>query len=194
MLHAAMSGGSGHGLDLWRLSQGQKARAARPLMLMPRVAARLRASRPSRCRRAGSAPARGGRRGARSPRRRDASPLPWGGGTPERHPPRPHRRQGLSATRPEPDHPRPGGLRELALEPQPTRPVTESNPVTSRSRSCTGRPCDCRSRTNSASRWSSGSGRSSSSRATRPSARGRAATTRTMSTSASWPTSDSGLA
>jgi hypothetical protein len=61
--------------DLRRLSRGQEARVASPLMPRPRVAARLRASRPRRCRRAGPAPARGSRRGARSPRRGDAGPL-----------------------------------------------------------------------------------------------------------------------
>jgi hypothetical protein len=43
-------GGSEQTPDLRRLSRGPKARAARPLRPRPRVAARLRASRPSRCR------------------------------------------------------------------------------------------------------------------------------------------------
>ena len=68
---------------------GPTTRAARPLRPRRRVAARRRGSRPRRCLRACPAPARGSRRGARSPRRRDSGPLPWGGGTPERHPPRP---------------------------------------------------------------------------------------------------------
>ena len=47
------------------------------------------------------------------------------------------------------------------------------------------RPCGCVSRTSSGSKWSSGSGPSSSSRAPDPSARGRAATRRTAIISAS---------
>ena len=54
-----------------------------------RVAAWLRACRPSRSRRAGPAPARGGRRGWRSARRRDPGSLSSGGRTPERPAPRP---------------------------------------------------------------------------------------------------------
>ena len=57
-----------------------------------------------------------------------------------------------------------------------------------------GAPCDCGSRTSSASRWSSGSGRSSSLRAASRSAKGKEVTTRTTSTLVSWPTSDSGMA
>jgi hypothetical protein len=53
-----------------------------------------------------------------------------------------------------------------------------------------GAPLRLGVRTSSASRWSSGFGPSSSLKAASRSARGRAATTRTTSTSASWPTSE----
>ncbi len=57
---------------------GTRPELGRPLMPRPRVAAQLRASRPSRCQRAGPAPARGGKHEWRSARRRDAGPLSSG--------------------------------------------------------------------------------------------------------------------
>src|SRR5512143_2175217 len=67
------------GKRLWRQpSRGPKSRAVRPLRPRPRVAARLRASRPSRCQRAFPAPARGGKHEWRSARRRDGGPLSLG--------------------------------------------------------------------------------------------------------------------
>jgi sulfoxide reductase catalytic subunit YedY len=55
---------------------------------------------------------------------------------------------------------------------------------------CTEPRCGCVSRTNSASRWSSGSRRSSLSKASRRSTRAKAVTLRTRNTSANWPISD----